>query len=171
MLGKTEKMQAKREMILECSRTLFVKKGYIDTSIRDIIESSGYGASTFYRYFASREEILNTLLTEFLDTIIQRVNELYAVEKDLRMRFIESKRSMLEVFVENPEMAEIYSRASGISEGIDKCLKSFDDRFIEFSSQNISYGINRGLFKDMPVKPIAHAILGIIKFDFLRICR
>ncbi len=163
MADLSEKMQLKKDKILSCSLQLFADKGYINTSTRDIIESSGYGASTFYRYFNSREEILDHLLSDFLGSIIQRVYDYYAEEQDLYLRFIETKRVILEVFIEKPEMAEIYSRAAGTSTGIDRCLKSFDDRFLKFSSQNIQYGIQKGVFKNEPVSPIAHAILAIIK--------
>lgn len=168
MPGKTDKMLVKRERILYCSMQLFSEKGYINTSIRDIIEFSGYGASTFYRYFESREEILKTLLADFLDTIIGRVNDLYAVQDNLSLRFIESKRVVLEVFIENPKLAEIYSRSAGISTQIDSFLNCFDRHFIEYSCNNLRYGIAKGVFKDQPVLPIAHAILGIIKFAIYR---
>lgn len=160
----SEKMQLKKNKILSSSLELFTEKGYINTSTRDIIDRTGYGASTFYRYFNSREEILDHLLSDFLGSIIQRVYDYYAEEKDLYQRFIETKRVILDVFIENPEMAEIYSRAAGTSPAIDKCLQSFDDRFLKFSSQNIHYGIEKGVFKNEPVPPIAHAILAMIKF-------
>ncbi len=168
MPGKIEKMQVKRERILDCSMQLFLEKGYINTSVRDIIESSGYGASTFYRYFQSREEILKTLLADFLDTIVRLVNDFYGTQENLALRFIESKRVVLEVFIENRPMAEIYSRSAGISAEIDSFLHCFDQRYIEYSSDNIRYGIEKGIFKDQPVLPIAHAILGTIKYAVYR---
>ncbi len=168
MPGKVDKMQVKRQRILDCSMQLFLEKGYINTSIRDIIDSSGYGASTFYRYFQSREEILKTLLAEFLDTIVRRVNKLFASQENLSLRFIESKRAVLEVFIENQQMAEIYSRSAGISPEIDSFLHCFDQQYIGYSSNNIRYGIEKGIFKDQPVLPIAHAILGTIKYAVYR---
>jgi len=168
MPGKVDKMQVKRQRILDCSMQLFLEKGYINTSIRDIIDSSGYGASTFYRYFQSREEILKTLLAEFLETIVIRVNELFATQENLSLRFIESKRVVLEVFIENQQMAEIYIRSAGVSAEIDSFLHCFDQQYIEYSSNNIRYGIAKGIFKEQPVLPIAHAILGTIKYAVYR---
>lgn len=168
MPGNKEKMQVKRAHILACSKQLFLDKGYINTSVRDIIEASGYGASTFYRNFQSREEILTTLLADFLDSIFRRVDELYANQENLSMRFIESKRAVLEVFIENRQIAEIYSRSAGISAEINSFLGCFDQRFMKYSSNNIRYGIEKGIFKEQPVLPIAHAILGIIKYAVYR---
>lgn len=160
----TSKMMEKREKILESAQVLFAEKGYVNTPVREIIDLSGYGTGTFYKYFNNKEEVLKVLLQDFLDQIISAVREFFNREKDLYVRFIESKRVMLEVFARNRKMAEIYSRVHGISDSIDQCLQEFDDRFLAFTSRNIEYGIKRGLFRDLPVTPVASATLAIIRY-------
>ena len=160
----TSKMMEKREKILESAQVLFAEKGYVNTPVREIIHLSGYGTGTFYKYFNNKEEVLKVLLQDFLDQIISAVREFFNREKDLYVRFIESKRVMLEVFARNQKMAEIYSRVHGISDSIDQCLQEFDDRFLAFTSRNIEYGIKRGLFRDLPVTPVASATLAIIRY-------
>jgi len=160
----TSKMMEKREKILESAQVLFAEKGYVNTPVREIIDLSGYGTGTFYKYFNNKEEVLKVLLQDFLDQIISAVREFFNREKDLYVRFIESKRVMLEVFARNQKMAEIYSRVHGISDSIDQCLQEFDNRFLAFTSRNIEYGIKRGLFRDLPVTPVASATLAIIRY-------
>lgn len=159
-----KKIQEKRQRILECALMLFAQKGYLHTTVREIIDSSGFGTSTFYRHFSSKEDVLKTLLSDFLEEIINRVNDFFAREKNLYLRFIETKRVIMDVFAENEQLAEIYSRVAGISENIDSCLKDFDDKFLAFTIKNIEYGIKKGLFRELEVAPIAHAILGMIKY-------
>lgn len=154
----------KKEIILSCALTLFARKGYLRTTVREIIDSSGFGTSTFYRHFSNKEDVLKTLLYNFLEQIIDRVNEYFARENNLYLRFVETKRVIIDVFAENKELAEIYSRVPGISESIDKILKEFDDKFLDFTIKNITYGIKKGIFRQLEVVPIAHAILGIIKY-------
>lgn len=149
---------------MESAQVLFAEKGYVNTPVREIIDLSGYGTGTFYKYFNNKEEVLKVLLQDFLDQIISAVREFFNREKDLYVRFIESKRVMLEVFARNQKMAEIYSRVHGISDSIDQCLQEFDDRFLAFTSRNIEYGIKRGLFRDLPVTPVASATLAIIRY-------
>lgn len=163
-LPANSKMEEKRRKILECSLALFAKKGYLNTPVRDIVDQSGFGTSTFYRYFSNKEDVLKTLLAEFLDQIITKVNDYYTTEKSLYVRFIETKRVIMNSFAENKELSEIYSRVAGISDGIDDCLKDFDNKFLTFAGKNIHYGIKRGIFRDLPVLPIAHSILGMIKY-------
>ena len=88
-------MQEKQDKILECALDLFAEKGYINTRVRDIIDKSGFGTGTFYKYFDSKEEVLTVLLGDFLDQIIASVTEFFKTEEDLLVRFIESKRGII----------------------------------------------------------------------------
>ncbi|HCF51529.1 MAG TPA: TetR/AcrR family transcriptional regulator [Syntrophomonas sp.] len=163
-IPKEKQSQERRQRLLQCALTLFVEKGYADTPVREIIMKSGYGTGTFYNYFSDKEDILKTLLEEFAEDIISSINSYYSTEKDLYKRFIETKRITMEVFTRNEELSEIYSRAAGVSEAIDQCLQQFEDKLIAFYTRNIEYGIARGSFSSIPVKPVAHAILAVEKY-------
>ncbi len=54
-----------RVAILASATTLFADKGYIGASISDIAEVVGVSKSTIYHYFASKEEILHSLIDAF----------------------------------------------------------------------------------------------------------
>jgi Transcriptional regulator len=143
---------------------LFIEKGYFNTAIRDIITRSGFGTGTFYNYFIDKEDVLKALLEEFADEIMSSFTEYWTVEKDLYKRFIETKRLTMEVFARNDKLSELYSRVTGASDPIDQCIKQFEDRLIDFYSKNVEYGIKKGVFDNVYVPPIAHAILATEKF-------
>ena len=114
------KMQEKRQHILACSLELFAGKGYLSTPVRDIIDNSGFGTSTFYKYFNNKEDVLKTLLTEFLEQILTCVREYHKKEDDLQSRFIESMRLIMNLFAQNQQLSEIYVRVAGISDEIGR---------------------------------------------------
>jgi AcrR family transcriptional regulator len=58
-----EKKPSARERILEAAYELFSRRGIRDVSVDEIIRRSGVAIATFYRQFASKDE----LVTEFLD--------------------------------------------------------------------------------------------------------
>ena len=161
----TTNMQEKRDRILECALDVFAEKGYVNTPVRDIIDRSGFGTGTFYKYFDNKETVLTVLLEDFLDQIIASVNEFFKRENNLYLRFIESKRAILDVFIQNQKMAEIYSRVRGMGSNIDQCLKQFDDKFVLFISKNNQYGIDNGTFRDLPVLPLSYSTLAIINYS------
>ncbi len=55
---------AKREAVLAASKSLFARKGYHATSISDIRRETGLSTGTIYNYFASKEEIVSTIVEE-----------------------------------------------------------------------------------------------------------
>lgn len=154
----------KRQQIQDTALKLFVKNGYINTPVRDIIDGSGHGTSTFYRHFKNKEDVLRSLLEEFLNEIILSIENYYESEIDLKKRFFGTKKVVIEVFIKNRGLSDLYVKSVGLGDDIEKCIKEFDDKFIESSIKNISFGIKSGIFHDLQPAPIAHAILGIIKY-------
>ena len=51
----------KREAILEAALRLFVERGFYGTAVPEIAERAGVGAGTIYRYFESKEALVNAI--------------------------------------------------------------------------------------------------------------
>ena len=163
-ISELKQNKERRKKLMDCALNLFIEKGYFNTAIRDIIVTSGYGTGTFYNYFVDKEDILKALLEGFAEQIISSFCEYWTIEKDLYKRFIETKRVTMELFAENEKLSEIYSRVAGASDPIDQCIKQFEDKLIDFYSKNIEYGIQKGVFNNVSVPALVHAILGTEKF-------
>jgi len=163
-IAPAKQNKQRREKLLNCALDLFIDKGYFNTSIRDIIVASGFGTGTFYNYFIDKEDVLKALLEGFAAEIISSIRGYYAIEEDLYERFIETKRLTMAVFAENERLSEIYCRVAGTSEPIDQCIKQFEDKLLEFYCKNSRYGIEKGAFQEVPVLPVAHAVLAVEKY-------
>lgn len=164
-----EKQNAKmREKLLKSALDLFITKGYYDTAIRDIIKNANVGTGTFYNYFSDKEDILGVLLEDFANQIMQSISDYYLLEENLFERFIETKRITMKVFIQNEKLSEIYCKVIGTSQKIDDRIKKFEDKLIAFYEKNIEYGIKKGSFNDVPIKPIAHSILATEKHLIFR---
>jgi TetR/AcrR family transcriptional regulator, repressor of fatR-cypB operon len=163
-ISELKQNKERRKRLMDCALDLFIEKGYFNTAIRDIIVRSGFGTGTFYNYFIDKEDVLMALLEGFAEQVISSFCEYWTIENDLYKRFIETKRVTMELFAENEKLSEIYSRVAGASAPIDQCIKQFEDKLIDFYSKNIAYGIQNGVFNNVPVPPLAHAILATEKF-------
>lgn len=65
MTGKREKTkQRNRAVILKSARECFLKHGYDDVTVRDIIRETGLASGTFYNYFIDKPAVYNALLDE-----------------------------------------------------------------------------------------------------------
>lgn len=62
-----ENMQIKkdytREQIVEVARRIFLKRGYVKTSMRDIAAGVGIGVSNIYNYFKSKDELFRHIVS------------------------------------------------------------------------------------------------------------
>ena len=54
----------KREAIMAAALELFVERGFYGTAVPEIAERAGVGAGTIYRYFESKEALVNALYRE-----------------------------------------------------------------------------------------------------------
>jgi AcrR family transcriptional regulator len=63
LLGGTRRAGGgdKREAILEAALHLFVERGFFGTAVPEIADRAGVGAGTIYRYFESKEALVNAI--------------------------------------------------------------------------------------------------------------
>jgi AcrR family transcriptional regulator len=59
--------EVRRREILFAARELFVKKGYEQTSVNDILKIVDIAKGTFYYYFASKGEVLEAIIFDIVD--------------------------------------------------------------------------------------------------------
>lgn len=70
----------RRELVLNAARSAFFELGMEKTSIREIAHRAGYTPGAIYSYFASKEELYGTLLSESLDRLNEQVQ--HALDKN-----------------------------------------------------------------------------------------
>ncbi|WP_327083214.1 TetR/AcrR family transcriptional regulator [Mycolicibacter heraklionensis] len=67
-----------RDEILDAAAELFTTVGYAATSTRRIAESVGIRQASLYHHFAAKDDILDALLADTVDTSVQLAAELLA---------------------------------------------------------------------------------------------
>ena len=60
-IGKKAPGGDKREAILDAALELFVERGFYGTAVPEIADKAGVGAGTIYRYFDSKEALVNAI--------------------------------------------------------------------------------------------------------------
>ncbi len=87
----------KREILL-AARDLFVNKGYEQTSINDILQVVNIAKGTFYYYFSSKEEVLETIILDIVETGAKKAEQIL---KDKSIPLV--KRIMMAIKAQAPE--------------------------------------------------------------------
>lgn len=67
---KQERAQQKRGALLESGYTLFISRGYEQTTAKEIASHAGVATGTFYRYFSDKRQLLMSLLEDKIDRLM-----------------------------------------------------------------------------------------------------
>jgi TetR/AcrR family transcriptional regulator, mexJK operon transcriptional repressor len=81
----------KRRAILEAATTVFLRNGYLGTSMDEIASLAGVSKQTVYKHFADKERLFSEIVTATVDEIadpnydeVRNLSETGDVERDLR---------------------------------------------------------------------------------------
>lgn len=108
------KSEVTRRKILDVAASLFSRKGYAATSLRDIAGRTQIMSGSIYYYFASKEEILDAVLQEGLHALQDAVKQ--AVEG---LAKTSSQRQRLEVAI-HAHLAAVLSKSDYIRANVSE---------------------------------------------------
>jgi len=69
--------EEKRRLILDAAARVFARKGFHASRVGDVAEEAGVAHGLLYHYFASKDEVLDTIFREHWEHVLER---LHAVE-------------------------------------------------------------------------------------------
>lgn len=70
-----EHMDARRRQILDAARVCFTRRGFNQTTMRDICQGSGLSPGAIYRYFRGKDEIIEAIGQEGVAQAVATVQE------------------------------------------------------------------------------------------------
>jgi len=91
-----------REEILDAARTLFVKEGYEQVSIRKIAEMIEYAPGTIYLYFRDKAEILERICDETFAKLSQKMQAINADPSNPLDGLRRGLRTYIQFGIDNP---------------------------------------------------------------------
>ena len=110
---KKQPEQWKQE-ILDAAKTLFLTRGYEDTSIQDIMELAGGAKGMFYRFYESKEAVMQALG----DLMFLENNPFDAVRGRKDLTGLEKIREMLKLDQEDETRERIQTQAVPVLEDL-----------------------------------------------------
>ena len=159
--------EVRKREILVTARELFIKKGYEQTSINDILKIVDIAKGTFYYYFASKEEVLEAII---LDIVEEGARRAEMILKDKSIPLV--NRIMMAIMAQAPE----FEGSNEIAEELHKVenakleqlyLKAMVKRMTQVLQEPVLEGIERDVFHmDYPMEGIESILLlGHMMFD------
>jgi len=146
------KKSDKRDDIIRVSLELIAEHGFHGVPMAKIAEQAGVGAGTIYRYFESKDVLINELHRELEEKIRATLLETYPAERPLRERFLYLTRKILRYFIANPlhlrYMEQYFNSPYGISKHRDRLLGKSDKQDIVMDI--FKQGMEEQILKEFP---------------------
>ncbi|MFO1200352.1 MAG: TetR/AcrR family transcriptional regulator [Burkholderiaceae bacterium] len=114
--GRASSAEATRGRLLERARQVFSERGYVRTTVSDVVAGTGLSRGAFYRYFESVDAI-------FVETIGSVIDELVAASKvhdgrTQRERVRAGNRRYLEIFAKHGGVMRALAEAAFVDPDI-----------------------------------------------------
>ncbi|HEY3366188.1 MAG TPA: TetR/AcrR family transcriptional regulator [Symbiobacteriaceae bacterium] len=145
---------------MAAARLLFVRKGYFNTSISDIVAESGVSIGSLYHHFGSKQGLALRLYEETLDSIVALMEERVGQKEGLPAKLRMAVALLLESADRDPLQLEymLFVKHDEIQPNFVPICMSKPFLLIQGLLRS---GVEQGLVKDLPVPMLAAAFMGI----------
>lgn len=152
---ETGKAKSVKGRIVEAAWQLFYEKGYNGTTVDDIIDLSGTSKGSFYYYFNTKDELLNTLsmiLDDHYDKLEKKMDpQMNSYEKLLYLNY--EAHTMMEEKISIDLLASLYSTQL-VAQG-HRSLLDQNRKYYKLISSIIDEGQKKGEISDtVPVNEL-----------------
>ncbi|WP_394837532.1 TetR/AcrR family transcriptional regulator [Pendulispora rubella] len=162
---QTEKLDQRREEILDASERIFARKGYHAAGIADIADELGLGHGTFYRYFKNKHDIA----LQVFDRVMMRFTAIGLEEDPRASNSIEDYRA---------QTMRILHRWLALAEEQPHLLRFFHEQTVAVDMDRLAHvieaytlqtaiflqnGVDKGFLRaDLDVRATAEVLVALI---------
>ena len=150
----------KREAIMQAALELFVERGFWGTAVPEIADKAGVGAGTIYRYFESKEALVNALYRQEKQRFAERViHDFPTTTTTARELFRTMWMRMAKFAVETPQpfiFMELHHHASYL----DDESRALEARLLEMFTNIVTAAQARGELKVGPPRLLMGLVMG-----------
>ncbi len=168
-MGKREDNKARKRTDLErAALELFLRQGYVATSIEQIVAEAGVARGTFYLYFDDKESLFHTLVSAALDPVVDALLDARmaldaaATPMETRVAYSLLAFALATAVTAHPEATLLFYREQRAPGPIGEWLRSRQGQLDVFVIELVRSLAERGLIRVTEPQVTALAILGAI---------
>jgi TetR/AcrR family transcriptional regulator, fatty acid metabolism regulator protein len=119
--------EEKRRLILDAAARVFARKGFHTSRVGDIAEEAGVAHGLLYHYFASKDEVLETIFREHWTNVLDRVHDAEMSEGTATERLAAIARALLGSWLLEPDVVRVVireiARTAEVEEHVGELVK------------------------------------------------
>ena len=165
---KEMEFQLRRSEILSEAEKIFSAKGFYNTTMAEIADSSGFAIGTLYQYFEGKENLYTVMVGEKLDRMYKEIRDAVNGVDNTRDKIETLVRSPFRFVENNVDFCNLFIRGEGAT--LTKGEMVLREKIIAEYLNHIGYveyimrwGIQTKTLKNMEPRMMAYVLLGIIR--------
>ena len=162
----TERGADRREAILQAALELFVERGFHGTAVPEVAERAAVGAGTIYRYFASKEALVNELYRRHKSLLTARILHDFPLDAPAREQYGTLWRRLVR-YVREERLGFAFLELHNHASYLDADSRALEERITTFGIEFIRGAQRRGELRAAP--PLL--LVGIVMGAFIGLVR
>lgn len=110
MAERSTAAEEKRRIILDAAARVFARKGFHASRVGDIAEEAGVAHGLLYHYFASKDEVLETIFAEHWAALLERIHAVEASQEPPVEQLRGIVRAMFHGWLHDPDIVRVVIR-------------------------------------------------------------
>jgi len=164
-VGKADKTD-KREAILEAALDLFAERGFHGTAVPAVAERARVGAGTIYRYFESKEALVNELYKRHKAALGHALLGDFPADAPVREQFHHFWKRTI-AFAEESPQALVFIELHHHADYLDDESRALDARVMgaarDFFTQSSKRQVTKAAPPDLLLAIVWGAFLGVLR--------
>ncbi len=168
---KNQKLvENKHRIIVQAAEPLFVKKGFHETSIREIADAANMSMGLIYKYISSKDDILFLTYKKFHDQYFGALSNLTIQKAKNPIEKIKiSMETMLNLFQrDRKKYLFLYTESKFLNPLALKAVLAMETRMLQHFQNIIEEGVQKGLIGVKEPLMAASMILYLLMLDPMR---
>ncbi|MEO8700378.1 MAG: TetR/AcrR family transcriptional regulator [Kofleriaceae bacterium] len=153
------KVNDKREQIVDAALALFVERGFYGTAVPEIADRAGVGAGTIYRYFDSKEALVNSIYRQQKLMFAQVVLDGFPATATTREQFRALWMRMAKFAIDHTD-AFVFLELHHHARYLDAESRAVENRMLELFTGVITNAQARGELKPGPPRLLMGLVMG-----------
>lgn len=162
--------EARKQQILEAASVVFTSKGFYETRMEDIADQTGLSKGTLYNYFNSKDDLIIAILNLLFQREFDHMERMDYTALGATQAIWKVVDMALEDYTEmlsSLPMAYEFLALAFRNKPVQEALRQYFDRYMEFMTPIIQYGIDQGEFRELDAKDVAIATGAIFEGTIL----
>ncbi|PTX60695.1 TetR family transcriptional regulator [Melghirimyces profundicolus] len=164
LLGDNHHVPDQEKRLISASLEALTEKGYMDTTVDDIVACARASKSTFYKYFRNKEAVLIRTLHLLVDVLINKVEEAIRSHPPTTKRTYHAIRTYIETCFMHREVTKLLMVDTvGVAPSLETTRLMFHRYFFNIFHREISEAVRKKNLSNCDPWVLSYAMVGAVQ--------